>query len=348
MLKQYCGISLDFSASMQPNAALAMKDYNTLVGDLVQGQTDHDIDTVASVVQCGVAPSQISGGYLVNRMITNSNVLRLKPLTSYQANGDGTPLWDSIGDLIQTMSMVPDASDPSVSFLVIAISDGLENRSTKWSGERLRNKIAELQATDRWSFALRVPVGYKKALVAKLGVPEYNVLEWGQTEKGFTEATRATTSAVAQYYDQRSKGATSTTRFYADLSVKSSATIKKVLTSVPVGSYYVHNVPADCMRMEIRDFVEQRCRLRYYIGSTFYQLTKTETIQPQKIIAIMETDGKLYKGASARDLLGIPHDGNVKVVPGNFAGRKVFIQSTSTNRHLMGDTQIIYFKEGKL
>ena len=350
-MKQYVGISLDYSASMRPIARQAMQDYNSNVQALLDGQTRHVIDTVVSVVQCGVQrPGSIMGDYYVTRKITNSNVLMLKPLTTYDAQGPCTPLWDSVGDLIESMSMVPDAADMSTSFMVMVITDGQENQSSKWSADRLAKKIKELQATDRWMFTFRVPTGYKSALVAKLGIPSHNVLEWDQTEQGFAKATAVTQQAVQDFYTLRAtKGATSSTRFYADLADVKPATVKRVMQNVShLATAY--NVNADDDGIMIKDFIEGKryasgkMTHTYKLGHAFYELMKTETIQQQKKICILDKKTQaLYIGDDARDLLGIPHTGNVRVTPGNFGNYRVFVQSTSVNRKLVAHTLVMYF-----
>jgi ADP-heptose:LPS heptosyltransferase len=45
-----------------------------------------------------------------------------------------------------------DISDPNNAYLVIVISDGEENASKHWSASRLKERIDELQATNRWTF----------------------------------------------------------------------------------------------------------------------------------------------------------------------------------------------------
>ncbi len=177
-----------------------------------------------------------------------------------------------------------------------------------------------------------------------LGVPEYNVVEWEQSDRGFRTVTQQSVAAVSQYYTARSQGISATTRFFADLDGVKPAVAKKVLTDVTKKALPLY-VPLADTRMEIRDFVEKH-HLSYFIGSTFYQLSKTETIQPRKLIAIQnKKDGKIYMGANARDLLGLPYDREVKVAPGNFGDWTMFVQSTSTNRHLIGNTQVLYFAD---
>src|SRR6266571_4126168 len=227
MPKNYVGISLDTSASMSPHARLAVADYNSLIAGLKDGAQAGGLDTIVSVVRCGVGY-----GATVERDVVNSSVAALKNLTDYRANGDGTPLWDSVGMLIDMLEATPDINDNEVSFLVMVITDGIENRSRHWSASNLRRKIMQLQGTDRWSFVFRVPMGYARDLTDKLGIPEGNVLEWEQTSRGFERATQSTATALRGYLSGVATGKRSTNRFYADLAGVTPSDLKRELENI--------------------------------------------------------------------------------------------------------------------
>lgn len=209
---------------MRSLTSKAMEDYNTNIKSIQEAGTEHKIDTIVSVMECGVNEilktqfgRAITTMSAKNRFVVrNSSVASLSRLESYAADGSGTPLFDSIGEIIEQLETVPDADDASVSFMVMAITDGQENASVKWNATSIGKKIRELQATDRWTFVLRVPTGYKRALVL-LGIPEGNIQEWEQTDAGFERATVATQQAVRGYYSARASGQRATTAFYADL-----------------------------------------------------------------------------------------------------------------------------------
>lgn len=213
-MKQYIGISRDHSASMRMLSKAAANDYNETIKQIQQSATEHDIDTIVSVVKCGVG----WGRGIVEREVVNSNVQVLKPIqpNQYIADGSSTPLFDSVGDLITQFENVPDATDPTVAFVVMVITDGEENSSTKWTGTSIGKKIKQLQATDRWTFVFRVPTGNKRQLI-QYGIPEGNILEWDtSSERGLQSVSSVNTQAIKQFYTARSTGVTSTGKFYAD------------------------------------------------------------------------------------------------------------------------------------
>ena len=82
----------------------------------------------------------------------------------------------------------------------------------------------------------------------------------------------------------------------------------------------------------------------YKIGDWYYKLTKTETLQDSKMIIVKDhKTGEFYTGQDARDLLGLPHVGSVKIVPGAINKYEVFVQSMSVNRNLMPNTTMLRY-----
>ncbi len=75
-------------------------------------------------------------------------------------------------------------------------------------------------------------------------------------------------------------------------------------------------------------------------GRGFYEFTKTETIQGKKeVILIDRATGDLFEGEAAREMLGLPNGTTVRIRPNNLEKYVVFVQSTSVNRKLIGETR---------
>jgi hypothetical protein len=322
------------------NIALAAgRDYNDNIAAILEASNEQGIDTVVSVVKCGVGSRAT-----VEREVVNSSVASLKPIKdhTYVTDGSGTPLFDSVGDLIEQLQAVPDANDPEVSFVIMVITDGGENASRKWTAQSLARKMAELRMTDRWTFSFRVPRGYASHLT-RHGIPEGNILEWDQTNKGVQTASAVTRSAVKNFYAARSQGVKSTDKFYADLSNVSLKEVKATLVDIS-SEVDVYIVDQNNDGVQIRDFVEAQGET-YVKGIAFYQLAKTEVVQEYKQIAIRDKlKGAVYGGASARDMLGLPHYGDVKLAPGQHGQYEIFVQSTSVNRKLFKGTNLMIWK----
>jgi hypothetical protein len=336
--KQYIGISRDHSGSMQSITKAAMNDYNQNISAIKEAALANQIDTIVSVVKCGIGP----GRGRVERDIVNSNSNALSPLTQYEANGGSTPLFDSVDELIRLLSQVPDANDPDVSFLIQVITDGQDNASTI-NGRTLGDKIRELQASDRWTFVFRVPRGYARAL-ENLGIPSGNILEWDQTNAGMATATAATTQAFSSYYAARTRGIKSTTTFYSDLSQVTSAEVKAALKDI---SSDVKIWPVTIDDDLVSDFCYKMLGKPMVKGCAFYELNKTENaVQDYKKIMIQDMkSGHVYEGRAARQMLNLPSYGTVKLSPGDHSHYKIFIQSTSMNRKLKKGTSLLYWSE---
>jgi hypothetical protein len=212
-MKQYIGISRDHSGSMRGIAKPAMAAYIMQIQAIKEASQTHGIDTVVSVVKCGIG----SGAGRIEREIVNSSINSLKPLTSYLANGGSTPLFDSVVELIDIMKTVPDFDDPNVSFLIDVVTDGGDNAS-RVTGSVMGMMIKEFQNTDRWTFVFRVPRGGDARDLAQMGISEGNILEWDQTSAGIARSTEETTKAYEEFFTARKAGKRSTNTFYSDLS----------------------------------------------------------------------------------------------------------------------------------
>jgi hypothetical protein len=140
------------------------------------------------------------------------------------------------------------------------------------------------------------------------------------------------TRSMADIFSRLSKRDPSTGRF------------RKVdARAVNAGRFQQIDVDID---VAIKDLVELN-GLVFERGRGFYEFTKRETIQKTKEVVIMDVNsGDMYQGDAARDVLGLPHGSNIDISPRN-AGfdrskYKVFVQSTSNNRKLIGGTTFLY------
>lgn len=343
MYKQYLGLIRDHSASMGHLGLDALKDYNDGLHTLKIESSRNNIQTIASVIKCG------SGrGGAVEREVVNQPIEFLNSISKYPTDGSCTPLFDSIGQMIELFEAQDryDGVNPTTSFLVIATTDGENNRNYIWNSSNLAKKIRELQATDRWTFAFRVPYGYKESLVKLLGVHPGNVIEWEQTSSGVEESTRGTMQSYGNYYSSRSRGITASQSFFVDPSTITTKELKTTLVDISskISSFDVW--PKDNGKA-IKTFVEDVTGKPYILGNSYYELSKTETLQPQKGIIVWDIkNGKMYEGqSSARELLNLPQTGNIKVIPRGNNNKRVFIQSTSVNRKLVGDTILLIFNK---
>lgn len=86
----------------------------------------------------------------------------------------------------------------------------------------------------------------------------------------------------------------------------------------------------------------QECGLHYTVGMAHYQLTKTETIQPGKTLAVVRKGTEeVFIGPQVRDLVGLRTDVSVRVKPDFNPDYDIYVQSTSVNRKLLPGTKIL-------
>lgn len=338
-MKQYIGFIRDHSASMGGLQRPAMDDYNSLINSFRSAAKNSTIDTLVTTIKCGIGP----GKGRVEREIVNSDVQALQSITYYPTDGHSTPLFDSVGELINIFKEVPDYYDRNVSFLIMAVTDGQDNDSPGWK-YRIANEIKELQGTDRWTFVFRVPFGYKR-YIAGMGIPEGNIMEWEQTEQALRGSTYDTQASVSSYYTARSAGQGSTKTFFSNLTGANTAgggkaQVRAALHSIAKeASVYPNTVREGASIKEI----SMHYTGKYVKGTVFYQLMKRESrVQDYKLICVQEKDTRnIYSGAAARDLLGLPHSGTVAVAPGNHGKYDIFIQSTSVNRKIPMNSRVL-------
>ncbi|MBD2725797.1 VWA domain-containing protein [Nostoc sp. FACHB-892] len=111
------------------------------------------------------------------------------------------------------------------------------------------------------------------------------------------------------------------------------------LRAVSPGRFQILEVEQD---ISIKAFVLEN-GLSFKVGRGFYEFTKTETIQAQKEIILMDrATGDLFEGGAAREMLGLPMDATIRIKPSNLEKYVVFVQSTSANRKLIGKTRFLY------
>lgn len=336
-MKNYIGFVNDHSGSMSKHARAAITDYNTNINAVKEAASREMLDTVVSVVGVGIG----GGGYGTERQVTISNPHVLKPITSWSTLG-GTPLFDGIADMINLLKALPDANKSDVSFLVMVTTDGEEAHSKLYNETKLAALIKEVSATGRWTFVLRVPVNARMDMIEHLGIPLDNIQKWDTTSAaGITASTVQTTTAMDSYFTARSAGAKSTSAFYTDASKVNLAALEDISKKV---SLYV--VPADCNGIEIRPFILTH-RMEYLKGAAFYQLTKTEAkvSHTKQVLVRDRVTGKIFSGAQARGMIGLPTDRNARLHPGDHKNFDLFIQSESVNRKLVAGSGVVYWKE---
>jgi hypothetical protein len=266
------------------------------------------------------------------------DVMRLPSIADlYEAHGM-TALVDatlkSQEDLATTSQIYGDHA-----FLTFVLTDGMENRS--------RHSYMELSQLLRnqgvnWTVGFLVPDAMSVAYVERMNVSRGNITTWDTASSmGVSDAVSTIRTATDNFMVGRSKGVRGTRSvFSTGADAVNDATVA-TLKTMSDKEYTLYPV---AKKSRIDEFVKTMTGA-YTRGKGFYQLTKTETIQPQKQIIVVERKtGKAYTGSDARRIIGLPQTGSVRVKPDSNPKYDIFVQSTSVNRNLMPNTKVLVLR----
>lgn len=339
--KTYVGVGIDTSVSMRCITKAAATDFNCLLDSIRNYSNTEGIDTIISAVTIGDR-STIG----VTPFVTNSSINSLRRLNvdDYKAVGSSTPLFAGVGKLIDMLSSAPDADDPNVNFLIMVTTDGDENSSRgEYAPAKVAKRMAALTATGRWTFVFRVPGGNQASFCRQYNIEAGNVAEWVVSAQGLEVSRNVVDQGIGQFYKNKAAGIQGTSKFYTDLSSVTTADVKAALTDIS-SEVQILAVTDAC---DIRPFIEATTGKAMVKGTAFYQLTKVErAVQDHKQIAIRDRQsGAVYSGAAARQMLGLPTNGSVRVVPGDHGKFDIFVQSTSINRKLVPNTSVLLWEQ---
>ncbi len=271
----------------------------------------------------------------VECIVYDKDVMRLPSIKNFYNPDGGTALIDAsytaLTELQQTAQLHGDHA-----FLFYALTDGEENKSTT-SKDTLKSKFDSLP--DNYSFAILVPNQRAERYAASFGFPPNNIRTWDVGSAGLSNVGSTIRTVTNNFMNARAKGLRGSKNLF-DLNVNnlSTATVATKLTPLNSNQYRVLDVG---IIEQIRPFVENATGKPYQVGHCYYELTKTETIQPQKQLCVLDINkGLIYTGPNARTLLNLPNT-SVKVAAKSHPNFKLFVQSTSVNRKLIPGTKLL-------
>lgn len=305
---------------------------NTYLENLKSAATAEDVYEVAAV--------KFSNRAVSWKNFTNVRWLDRFPADDYRPAG-GTALMDGIDMALRLCVSEGRDHDPETAFLIIVLTDGEENMSVRTNARQLAERLDVAEQSGKYTIVVNCPPSGVPFL-EKIGVQRGNIRPWEQTARGAEELTRDTTSALSTYTQARARGVTTTKSFYVDTTNVNVTEVKKSLTDISAKVKQWTKAARD--PAVIRNFFEQKMG-RLDIGRVYFELIKSEKVQPQKEIVVLdESTGKYYSGwTAARQLLGLPPiNGEIRLRPGKMGNLRVFIQSTSVNRKLKDGQRVLH------
>lgn len=268
-------------------------------------------------------------------LVYDKDVLRLPSVADLYKPYGNTALIDATHLAIEDLEMQPEKYGEH-SFLVYVLTDGRENRSRNLPSA-LQRKLDRLP--DHWTVAALVPNAEGESWCKRVGFTPGNIAIWdASSQAGLEDSFVRIRNATDSFMLGRQSGIRGTRSLFSmDPSTLNRETIKQAhLTPLPSDRYQVLNV---LYNDEIRPFVEGH-GIPYRAGQYYYELSKSEKVQPQKQIAVMDRQGRVYTGPNARQLVGLP-DYEVRVRPDFNPDYRLFVQSTSVNRKLVPGTKLL-------
>lgn len=249
-----------------------------------------------------------------------------------------TPLIDAAHQAIDELAETPERYGEH-SFVVFVITDGQENTSRRHSAMDLETRINGLPA--HWTVAAFVPDSMGVAYAKRYGFPAGNIDKWDTTsEHGFREVGAKIRTVSSDFMEARARGVRGSKSIFTVAQVTPQAAAA-ALKPLDLDLYQLADVPYD---MPVNEFAAMATGQPYRKGKVFYQLTKPVTVQSYKdVMVLSERDGRVYTGPAARQLLGLPGF-DAKISPAAQPGTRIFIQSTSVNRKMIGGTKALILR----
>lgn len=316
---------LDASYSMKGREAELIKVADNQIAYLAQRSKDLDQETRVTVYM-------FSNRREIYCLIYDKDVLRMPSIKSLYRVMSQTALIDATLLAINDLKLTPEKYGEHA-FLIYVLTDGQENNSVARSYD-LKNTIDGLPG--HWTIAAFVPDQDGKFEAKRFGFPPDNVEIWDATSvKGISEAGETIRRTTETFMQNRARGIRGSRSLFK-LNTLTPEDIFRSMTPLMPGDFSLRDVMFD---IRADDFVRDN-GLAFHVGMVFYQLTKAETIQPQKRIALLYQNKMFIGYKEIRNVLGLPNDESVKVTPDSHP-YTIFVESTAPNRKLIRGTRAL-------
>jgi hypothetical protein len=335
-LTNHVTLVLDRSGSMAGKEGAVISAVDAQIASLAEMSVKMDQETRVTVVIFDD---------VVDVLVYDKDVLRLPSIKEYYRPRGMTALVDATLKSIEDLEKIPELYSDHA-YLLFVVTDGAENRS-KNTPSSLARKVNSLP--ENWTVAALVPDMRGEQYALNCGFPGGNILQWDTTSNaGFQAAASQIHQATSTFMQNRASGVRGTRSVFSNgAEAVNSATVAQALKPIPSSKMQILHISNDSVlrNKEIKHWVEKEAGHPYRTGRCYYELTKSEKIQPQKRILVLEKKTKkVYGGQDARALLGLP-DSEIRVRPDFNPDYAIFVQSTSVNRHLVGNTKLIMMNE---
>ena len=328
----HIAILMDRSGSMQPHSKAVVDVVDGLVINLANSAKDRpDQETRVTVY---VFDQNTDCVYY------DKDVLRLPSLRGHYRIGGMTGMIKAVEIALNDLGQNPELYGDHAN-LVYLLTDGFESeRRGPGQAEGLARKIQGLPGN--YTVAALVPGDQERRAVANYGIAPDNIAEWdASSAQGLAQAGALISQATTSYMDSRASGIRTTrSLFSTGAEALNSVAVQSALQPLRSGYQLVKAIGTP-EKMQIQDFVASLGHT-YKVGMAYYQLIKSERIQGNKGLAVMNKKTKeVFVGTDQiRAMIGLGY-GEQRVKPDMNPDFTLFVQSSSVNRHVVVNQDFI-------
>lgn len=335
---------VDASPSMAGHVTAVREQLRMLITDLAEQSKIMDQETRVTIYAFSTEVRVLVFDVDVVRLV-DLNVWDRYDIIRFQMTALNDAAAIGLDDLATTSTLYGDHG-----FLVYLITDGKENDSRRYASSDVARRMDLLP--ENWTVAALVPdVTARRYAMNRLEVPMDNIAIWDtDSSEGFVSAGATIRTATSDYMQARASGVRGTrTLFSTGVDAVNRDTVSALLTPMDPNTYVLARTGD--YRGRVDDFVN-RLGIPFVVGNAFYEFTKREEIQPQKLLVIVNRhSGEVFHdptprtaGAPAspkvRAMIGLTSDVSVKVKPDHNPDFKIFVQSTAPNRVVLPGTEV--------
>lgn len=143
----------------------------------------------------------------VTNIFSNSEIGKLDKIDDSSYNPGGTTsLLDAVGYTIDELIEHTDIEDKNNRYLIVILSDGMENSSTDYGWDEVASKIDDLQSTEQWTFTYMGAIDDITELADDLNLKRGNISQFEATKSGTMTATKTMAQSMGDYMRNSQSG----------------------------------------------------------------------------------------------------------------------------------------------
>lgn len=216
-LKNRIAILLDRSSSMGSIRKEAVEMFNQQI--VAIRKNNKRMDTTVSLFTFSTVADEPA---VFNRPLKEMKKLKYQ---DYNPSGS-TAMYDSMGLAIDKLTSLPEMTDPNCSFLMIVVTDGEENASRLFNGQRIADRIQLLQKTGKWTFTFCGANIDVEKMGSQLNLHRGNVMSYQASSVGTAFMSASNASGMEGFLRSRACGASAVQSFYDPNQSQTSGTVQ--------------------------------------------------------------------------------------------------------------------------